>query len=70
MVSAHGPPLQELSVLSEPTEAVYPNTLCADKLQKFTPIWVKKCVLLLILLLWVLVNTSSAFTLPPAFGIL
>ena len=56
--------------LFEPTEAVCLRIPCADKLQKFTPIWVKKGVLLPILLLWALVNTSSTFTLPPAFGIL
>lgn len=54
--------------LFEPSKAVCLYTSPNIKLQKFTPIWVKKCVLLPILLLWALVNTGSAFTLPPAFG--
>lgn len=52
------------------TEAVCLHMPCANKFQKFTPIWVKKCVLSPILLLWSVVNTGSAFTFLPASGIL
>lgn len=71
IVSPYGPPVRELPCpFLSPLKQSASAPSCADKLQKFTHIWVKKCILLPILLLWALVNTSSIFTLPSSFGIL